>query len=74
MLFLFFKIHHNIQRCTSVALPKILVASEVEKLEQFYFVIQKILYCGAELTFQSELHLSVKNPMCKKDFPSSYHT
>lgn len=58
---------------TSVALPKILVASEVENLEQFHSVIQKILYCGAELTFQSELHLSVKNPTCEKNFPSSNH-
>jgi len=46
----------------------------VSKLQQLYFVIQKILPCSAELTFQSEMLLSLESPMCKNDFPSSYHS
>lgn len=47
-------------------LVSLLYMLRVLKFEQLYFVIQKILYCSAGLTFRSEMHLSLKKPLCAK--------
>lgn len=66
MLFLFFKMCHDVQQkvwCTSVIIKDIarsLHIFRVLKFEWFRFVIQEDLCCSAELIFQSEMCLSLK--------------